>query len=125
MFCLVMALAESAVGSVIRVASKAERQAARDRVTAYHEARLGELLEHVGRALDRFRAGQLDAFEVDAVIHQYHRAAQRLWTFCGESGAQVEAAAHLIEDMTGAGEAIDWWQRGMSARARRAEGPDA
>ncbi|WP_329414281.1 hypothetical protein OG563_16690 [Nocardia vinacea] len=52
-------------------------------------------------------------------------AAQRLWTFCGQSGAQVEAAAHLIEDMAGGGEVIDWRQRGMSARARRVEGPDA
>ncbi|WP_062999397.1 hypothetical protein [Nocardia mikamii] len=105
--------------------SKAERQAARDRVAAYHELCLGELVEHVGQALDRFRAGRMDAFEVDAVIHQYHRAAQRLWTFCDQSGAQVEAAAHFIEDMSRAGEVIDWWQRGKSARARRAEGLDA
>ncbi|WP_433489961.1 hypothetical protein [Nocardia grenadensis] len=107
------------------MASKAERQAARDRVAVYHEERLGELVEHVGRALDRFRASQLDAFEVDAVIHQYHRAAQRLWTFCSQSGVQVEATAHLIEGMAGGGEVIDWWQRGMSVRARRAQGLDA
>ncbi|MET8798596.1 hypothetical protein ABZV91_19485 [Nocardia sp. NPDC004568] len=104
--------------------SKADRQAARDRVAAYHEEQLGELVEHVGRALDRFRAGELDAFEVDAVIHQYHRAAQRLWTFCSQSGVQVEAIAHLIEDMVGGGEVIDWWQRGMSVRALRARGLD-
>ncbi|WP_433662585.1 hypothetical protein ACQPW1_10785 [Nocardia sp. CA-128927] len=94
-------------------------------MSAYHEARLGELVEHVGRAVDRFRAGQLDAFEVDGVIHQYHRAAQRLWTFCSQSGAQVEATAQVIEDMAAEGEAIDWWQHGMSAKARRAEGSDA
>ncbi|WP_063000588.1 hypothetical protein [Nocardia jinanensis] len=99
------------------MASKAERKAARDRVAAYHEAHLGELVEHVGRALDGFRAGQADAFEVDALIHQYHRAAQRLWAFCDQSGAQVESAAHLIDDMAGRGEMIDWWQRGLSTRA--------
>lgn len=106
---------------MIWVATKAERRAARDRVVAYHESQLGELVEHVGRVVDRFRAGERDAFEVDAAIHQYHRAARQLWSFCGQSCTQVEAAAHLIERMADDGEAIDWWQRGMPARARRAE----
>lgn len=106
----------SVLGSVVRVVSKAERQAARECVTAYHEAQLGVLIEHVERELDRFRAGELDAFEVDAAIHRYHRAAQRLWAFCGQSGAQVEAAAHLIENMAGDGEVINWWQRGTGNR---------
>ncbi|QIS23697.1 hypothetical protein [Nocardia terpenica] len=92
--------------------TKAARRVARERVAAYHEARLGELIEHVGRAVDRLRAGELDAFEVDAVIHRYHRAAQRLWVFCDQSGGQVESTAALIERLAAAGEAIDWWQRG-------------
>ncbi|WP_063041768.1 hypothetical protein [Nocardia pseudovaccinii] len=91
--------------------SKADRRVARERVAAYHKARLGELIEQVGRAVDRLRAGELDVFEVDEVIHRYHRAAQRLWVFCGPSGAQVESTAALIERMDVTGEAIDWWQR--------------
>jgi hypothetical protein len=50
------------------MSSKSERRAAREAVAQYHEARLAELVEHVGDALDRFRAGELDAFEVDHVI---------------------------------------------------------
>ncbi|MEV2226527.1 hypothetical protein AB0E01_42750 [Nocardia vinacea] len=92
--------------------TKADRRVARERVAGYHEARLGELIEQVGRAVDRVRAGELDVFEVDEVIHWYHRAAQRLWVFCGQSGAQVESVADLIERMGVTGEAIDWWQRG-------------
>ncbi|MFX0578770.1 hypothetical protein [Nocardia nepalensis] len=96
--------------------TKAERRAAREQVAAYHEERLGELIEHVGQALDRFRMGELDAFEVDALVHQYHRAAQQLWGFCGQSGAYAETTAYLIQRMADEGKAIDWWQRGKSAR---------
>ncbi|MGW5107587.1 hypothetical protein [Nocardia sp. NPDC004123] len=105
--------------------TKAERQAARRVVAAYHEAQLGVLIEHVGQAVDRFRASEQDAFEVDAVIHRFHRAARQLWSFCAQSGAQVESTAHLIQRMDEDGEDIDWWQRGAPARARGAEDPDA
>ena len=44
------------------VGSKRERQADRALVAAYHEARLGELVEHVAGAVDRFRAGEHDAY---------------------------------------------------------------
>ncbi|WP_305780338.1 hypothetical protein [Nocardia nova] len=103
------------------MATKAERQAARASVAVYHEAQLGVLIEHVGRAVDRFRAGEQDAFEVDAVIHQFHRAARQLWSFCDQSGTQVESTAHLIARMADDGEDIDWWQRGAPARPRSAE----
>ena len=94
-------------------------------MAAYHQAQLGVLIEHVGQAVDRFRASEQDAFEVDAVIHQFHRAARQLWSFCAQSGAQMESTAHLIERMADHGEALDWWQRGAPARARDAEDPDA
>ncbi|MEU6587191.1 hypothetical protein [Nocardia sp. NPDC046763] len=106
------------------MATKAERRAARDLVAAYHEAQLGVLIEQVGRAVDRFRGGEQDAFEVDAVIHQFHRATRQLWSFCVQSGRQVESTAHLIERMADDGDVIDWWQRGASAKARGAEDRD-
>jgi hypothetical protein len=59
---------------------RSERRAAREVVAAYHEAQLGELVARVGEALDRFRAGELDAFDADQVIFQYSRAAKELWT---------------------------------------------
>ena len=41
---------------------------------------------HVAEELDRYRAGEVDAFAVDETIHQYHRAAQELWKFCSSGG---------------------------------------
>ena len=49
---------------------------------AYHEARLGELIEYITAAIDRYRAGEIDAYTVDETIHHYHRAARELWIFC-------------------------------------------
>ena len=62
--------------------TKAERRAASERGAAYHEARLGELIEYITAAIDRYRAGEIDAYTVDATIHHYHRAARELWIFC-------------------------------------------
>ena len=49
-------------GNVAAVGSKSERQAARALVAAYHEARLADLIEHVAEELDRYRAGEVDAY---------------------------------------------------------------
>ncbi len=64
------------------VGTKAQRRAARDRVDTYHEARLGELVEHIAGDLDRYRTGEIDAYTLDETIHHYHRAARELWKFC-------------------------------------------
>jgi hypothetical protein len=94
------------VGSLESVSSKSERQAARALVADYHDAQLGALVDHVGEAVDRYRAGELDAFEVDRVLFQYSRAAKELWKFC--SNLQVEVAAALIGERAPS----DWWERG-------------
>ena len=75
--------------------TKAERRAARAHVTAYHEARLGELIEYITAAVDRYRAGEIDAYDVDEAIHHYHRAARELWKFCwsGGGGTHTEIIA--------------------------------
>lgn len=91
--------------------TKAERRAARELVAAYHEARLDELVARVAEAVDRHRAGELDAFEVDQVIHHYHRAARELWKFCQITGVQAEVTAYTITRMSEQGETIDWWQQ--------------
>jgi hypothetical protein len=93
------------------VGTKAERRAARALVAAYHEARLAELIGHVAADLDRYRAGDVDAYTVDETIHHYHRAAQELWKFCwsGGAGVHIEMVAgmrRLADDE----ETIDWWQ---------------
>ena len=108
-------------GNVAVVGSKTERQAARALVAAYHEARLADLIEHVAEELDRYRAGEVDAYAVDETIHQYHRAAQELWKFCwsGGVGANTEIVARTLEQLTEAGETVDWWERIPSHRPRR------
>lgn len=88
------------------MSSKVGRRAARESVAAYHEARLAELVRRVGEAIDRFRAGELDAFDADQIIFQYSRAAKELWKFCNLS--DVELTARFIGDRAPA----DWWDRG-------------
>ncbi len=88
------------------MSSKAERRAARKKIGAYHEAQLGRLVERVASAVDRHRAGELDAFDVDMVILQYSRAAKELWKFCNLTN--LEIAARIIADHPPEG----WWERG-------------
>jgi len=57
------------------VGTKAERRAARERISAYHQSQLAELLGHVEAAIDRYRTGEIDAYAVDETIQHYHRAA--------------------------------------------------
>ena len=60
------------------MATTAERRAARERVSAYHQAQLAELLSNVGAAIDRYRDGDIDAYAVDETIHHYLYAADVL-----------------------------------------------
>jgi len=83
-----------------------DRQAAREAVAKYHEIQLAALVERVGSAIDRFRDGQLDAFDVDQVLFHYSRAAKELWKFCNLG--DTELAANIMRERP----AVDWWQRG-------------
>ena len=75
-------------------------------MAAYHQAQLALLVERVGVEIDRYRAGELAAFDVDQVIFQYSRAAKELWKFCNL--AEVETTANFIREWPPA----DWWERG-------------
>jgi hypothetical protein len=92
------------------VARKSERQEAREAVAAYHEAALGELVANVAAAIDDFRSGDLDAFEVDRTLLQYSRAAKELWKFCNMT--DIELTANLLRERP----SIDWWKRGAAKR---------
>ncbi|QSE87444.1 hypothetical protein JWS13_02140 (plasmid) [Rhodococcus pseudokoreensis] len=99
------------------MSTKAQRRADRALVAAYHEARLGELIEHVAAEVDRYRAGDADADTVDEALHHYHRAAQNLWKFCWSgSGVQIEFTARALERLAADGETIDWWERATPRR---------
>ena len=99
--------------------SKAERRAARAAVGAYHEAELARLIEHVREGLERYNAGELDAFELDELIHHYKRATQKLWSFCVGGGAHVYSTARTLEWLREQGELPNWWEQATSRRARR------
>jgi len=86
--------------------SKADRRAGREAVATYQEAQLAVLVAHVGEAVDRFHASELDAFGVDQVLYQYSRAAKELWMFCNYVSPEI-AARVLAEEPPG-----DWWERG-------------
>ena len=94
------------LSSLAPVSGKSERRAARSVVADYHHTQLGELVARVGEAVDRYRASELDAFDVDQVLFQYPRAAKELWRFC--NSLQVEVAAAMIRDQA----PRDWWERG-------------
>ena len=93
--------------------TKAERRAARERVAAYHEARLGDLIEYITAAVDGYRTGEIDAYAVDETNHHYRQAARELWKFCWSSGGgtHIEIIAHLLDQMATDGETINWWER--------------
>jgi len=88
------------------MSGKSERRVARSVVAEYHQAELGNLVARVGEAVDCYRAGELDPFEVDRVLFQYSRAAKELWKFCNL--LQVEIAAAMIREQP----PHDWWERG-------------
>jgi len=88
------------------VSDKSERRAARSVVAEYHHVQLDGLVAHIGEAVDRYRAGELDAFDVDEVLFQYSRAAKELWKFCNH--LQAEIAAAMIREQP----PPDWWERG-------------
>lgn len=52
------------------MAVKSRRQAAHEAVGKYHETQLAGLAEQVGVGIDRFRNGELDAFELDLILFQ-------------------------------------------------------
>ena len=59
-----------------RAGERAERRAARKTIGAYHEVQLRLLLEHVRDGFRRLDAGEIDAFELDELIHRYKRSAR-------------------------------------------------
>jgi hypothetical protein len=95
---------------------KAGRKAARAVVGEYHERELPALLQHVREGFVRFDAGELDAFELDELIHRYKRSAGEPWKFCNLSSP--EGAAWTIADARERGEDLDWWAAGEPRRRR-------
>ena len=96
---------------------KARRRAAREIIGRYHDQQLRLLLDRVRDGFAQLDAGEIDAFELDELIHHYKRSAQKLWSFCGSSGSGWERAAVTLESWREQGEPeTDWWEVGRSRR---------
>jgi hypothetical protein len=50
---------------------------------------------------ERYDAGQIDAFELDELIHHYTRATQTPWSFCTGGGAVLDRADARVATRTG------------------------
>ncbi len=100
------------------IGTKADRRAARERVSAYHQAQLAGLLSHIAAAIDRYRDGEIDACTVDETIHHYHLAATQLWKFCFAcgGGTHAEFIAGILDRMTADAETLGWWERAIPRR---------
>lgn len=98
--------------------TKADRRAARERVNAYHQAQLAELLTNVSAAVDRHRAGEIDALALDETIHHYPPRRPGVVEFCfaGGGGSHAEFIAGILDQMAAAAESIDWWERATPRR---------
>lgn len=102
-----------------QASEREQRRAARKVTASYHEEQLRLLLERVREGFVRMDAGEIDAFELDELIHRYKRSAQKLWSFCGQTGAQWLTAARTLEYWREHGQAAaDWWAAG-EPRSRR------
>lgn len=101
--------------------TKAERRAARERVSGYYEVELAKLVEHVENAIARYRAGEIDIRDVDDLIHRYSKAARELWKFCWStgSGSHVLLVARTIELWVAEAEQVNWWQEAERRRHDR------
>ena len=94
-------------------------------MATYHEAELTVLVQRVGTAMDGFRDGEFDAFDVDQVVFQYSRAAKELWKFCNPGDAELAADADGLlgvppEELGGVGDLAD---RGGRAQERNRPRP--
>jgi hypothetical protein len=100
--------------------TKADRKVALALVSAYHEAQLAGLIEHVSEAIERYRRDELDASGVDEVIHRYSKAARELWKFCWSSGSgsHFEAITATLQLLADEGRPIDWWGEAAPRRGR-------
>jgi hypothetical protein len=101
-----------------QVGERARRREARKIIAAYHHEQLRALLEHVREGFARLDAGEIDAFDLDDLIHHYKRAARELWKFCGQSGSAWERAANMLAHLREQDDEPDWWEAGASPGRR-------
>jgi hypothetical protein len=97
---------------------KAERRAAREFISSYHQTQLRALLERVRAGFVQLDQGEIDEFELDTIIHHYQRSAIELWKFCGSTGGQWLRAARNLRYFREQADEPDWWEAGTPRRDR-------
>lgn len=99
-------------------ATKAERRVARARLGAYHEAELAKLIDRIRDGLTCYDAGEIDAFELDELVHRYKRATQKLWSFCVGSGSHAVTMVRALERAEQEDDLPNWWAAAEPRRHR-------
>lgn len=61
--------------------TKTERKEARARIDQYYQKKLAELQKYIYESFEEFCAGKMNVFELDRIIHIYHRQSQELFSF--------------------------------------------
>jgi hypothetical protein len=102
-----------------RAEEKARRREAVEIVVTYHEQQLLKLLEHVRDGFRKLDAGEMDAFELDELIHRYKRSTKELWKFCQVTGVDAERSASTLAWLRENNDEPDWWEAGEYKRRRR------
>jgi hypothetical protein len=79
----------------------------------------------VEEALTRYSDGEIDAPQVDDVIHRYSKATRALWRFCWStsSGSQVVLVPRTLEHWAAESDAIDWLDEAKRPRRRLVNTP--
>jgi hypothetical protein len=86
---------------MVHESTKAERRAARERVSSYYDAELATLVEQVERAIARHRAGEIDVRDVDELIHRYSKAARNCGSSAGRGARAPISSSSLARSNSG------------------------
>ena len=90
--------------------SKEERKEAREKIEDYHKKKQAELLDYVVKKIEEYKKGKVDVFEMDYIIHIYHKQSQELFSFINTfypSNDRLHLLLDLIKEEEGGG---DKWQ---------------
>jgi flavoprotein len=85
--------------------SKTARKAIRDAASIAYKRELTEELRDVAEAVDRWRAGTLNVFDLSDAIHEFHQAAAR------ELFKQYEAGSNSVPDFAVAAAVLDGFMK--------------
>ncbi|MFW5885189.1 MAG: hypothetical protein ACOCUF_03130 [Patescibacteria group bacterium] len=81
--------------------SKEEAKAAREKIEKYHEEKAKELFDYVLVKIKEYEKGEVGIFELNHIIHIYHRQMQELFGYINyfyPSKSKMPILLKLIEE---------------------------